>query len=270
MFSAMIDPTLHGSEPGTPEVRTVVHLHGARVMPESDGLPEQWFTRGFAQKGADWSTETFYYPNEQAPAMLWYHDHTIAITRFNVLAGLAGLYFIRENDEDSLGLPSGRYEIPLVLQDRRFNQDGSIFYPPFGLVPSVHPLWQPDYFGDVGVVNGVVTPFLQVEARKYRFRILNACNTAFLNIRLQADGQLVPFHQIGADLGFMPSPVTMESLLLSPAERVDVIVDFAGLAGKEIIMTNDAVAFFPIGPPPPVLGPAQLMMFRVQGCQRFR
>lgn len=263
IFSAAIDPTLYGAEPGTPEVRTVVHVHGGKQLPGADGHPEAWFTKGFAEKGALFPGETNYYPNDQAPTMLWYHDHALAITRLNVVSGLAGLYFIREVDETALSLPVNRYEIPLVLQDKRFNQDGSIFYPTFGIVPDVHPIWFPDYLGDVGMVNGAVWPYLQVEARKYRFRMLNASNTAFFNLRLESGGQLVPFVQIGADLGFLPAPVTMQSLLMTPAERFDVIVDFSGMAGKEIIMTNDAVAFFPIGPPPPIGGPAQLMMFRV-------
>ncbi|MCW5977365.1 MAG: multicopper oxidase domain-containing protein [Bryobacteraceae bacterium] len=263
IFRAAIDPTLYGSEPGTPEVRTVVHLHGGRVLPGDDGHPEAWFTKEFAEKGSHFPGETYYYPNDQPPAMLWYHDHALAITRLNVASGLAGLYFLREDHESSLHLPAGRYEIPLVLQDKRFNEDGSIFYPTFGIVPNVHPNWFPDYLGDVGMVNGAVWPVLEVEARKYRFRMLNAANTAFFNLRLEAGEELVPFHQIGADLGFLPAPVTLQSLLMTPAERMDVIVDFSGMEGQEIIMTNDAVAFFPIGPPPPIGGPAQLMKFRV-------
>ena len=127
LFAEAIDHTLHGADHGEPDVRTVVHLHGGKTMPESDGHPEAWFTRGFAETGPFPNTGIFYYTNDQPSTMLWYHDHAIAITRLNVMAGLAGLYFIREPGEESLGLPSNEHEIPLVIQDKRFNQDGSIF-----------------------------------------------------------------------------------------------------------------------------------------------
>jgi spore coat protein A, manganese oxidase len=262
IFRDAIDRTLHGADNGEPDVRTVVHLHGGKTMPESDGHPEAWFTPGFAQTGPFPNPGVFYYTNDQPSTMLWYHDHALAITRLNVLAGLAGLYFIREPAEESLGLPKGEYEIPLVLQDKRFNRDGSIFYPTIGLPPFIHPVWQPDYGGDVALVNGMVTPFLEVEPRKYRFRLLNAANTTFFNIRLEVGSKAGPnFVQIGADLGFLPRPVVIQDLLLANAERADVIVDFAGFDGQDIVMTNDAPNPFPVG----FLGNVPYMMqFRVR------
>jgi spore coat protein A len=263
-------------EPGMPEVRTVVHLHGSRVLPESDGHPEAWFTPGFAQQGPFPNDGIFYYPNDQPATMLWYHDHAIGITRLNVIAGLAGLYFIREPGEASLRLPSGRYEIPLVIQDRRFNPDGSIWYPTVGLgPPPFHPVWTPDYFGDVAVVNGKVMPFLEVEPRKYRFRILNAANTRFFNLRLQIgepetsldrrnQGEGPHFVQIGADVGFLPAPVAMPNLLLSNAERADVIVDFSRFDGQDIVMTNDAAIPYPDGFPGQATPIMPIMQFRVR------
>jgi spore coat protein A, manganese oxidase len=260
LLNFALDPTLHGSQPGTPEVRTVVHLHGGKVLPESDGHPDAWFTPGFAQKGPRFASEIFLYPNDQPATMLWYHDHTVGITRLNVMAGLAGLYFIRDPEEQSAGLPQNRFEIPLVIQDRQLNANGSLGYPPVGLTPQ-HPVWMPDFFGDLALVNGKVMPFLDVEPRAYRFRVLNASNSRFLNLHLDSG---TPFTQVGADLGFLPAPTMMQALLLAPAERADVIIDFSSLEGREIIMTNDAPA--PFGPPSPFPGPPLplIMKFRVR------
>ena len=124
-----IDYTLHGDEPDQPVVRTVVHLHGAKVQPDSDGYPEAWFTNGFADTGPSFENRVYHYPNDQQATTLWYHDHALGTTRLNVIAGLTGFYFIRDNEEDVLNLPSGEFEIPLMIQDRAFNADGSLFYP---------------------------------------------------------------------------------------------------------------------------------------------
>ncbi len=259
LFHDAIDHTLEGSGADMPEVRTVVHLHGGRTLPESDGHPNAWFTRNFAETGAFFSGQTNYYSNDQPPCMLWYHDHAMGITRLNVVAGLAGLYIIREPGEQSLGLPRGRYEVPLVIQDRTFLPDGSILYPTQGLVPNVHPQWTPDYFGDVALVNGKVRPYLEVEPRKYRFRIVLGANATFYNLKLSS-GQ--NFIQIGTELGFLPAPVSMPEILLSPAERADVIVDFSNYDGQDILLENDAVRPYPIGLFGP--GPSPIMQFRVR------
>jgi spore coat protein A len=117
-----IDPSIHGAEEGTPEVRTVTHVHGAKVLPEHDGYPEAWFTSG-GKTGPTFDAKPNQYPNDQAACTLWYHDHALGITRLNVVAGLAGLYIIRDDEEDALNLPSGDYEIPLLIQDRSFLPD---------------------------------------------------------------------------------------------------------------------------------------------------
>ena len=120
------DLHLHGTHRGEPMTKTVTHLHGAVVAPHSDGHPDAWFTATFGEHGAEWKTQIYEYPNQQDACMLWYHDHAIGQTRLNVYAGLAGAYIIRDNEEDALGLPSGEYEVPLIIQDRSFDASGSL------------------------------------------------------------------------------------------------------------------------------------------------
>jgi spore coat protein A len=120
------DAHLHGTRHGEPATKTVVHVHGAVVPPESDGQPDAWFTAGFERRAAEWTQETYAYPNQQEACTLWYHDHAIGQTRLNVYAGLAGAYIIRDDEEDALGLPSGEHEIALIIQDRSFAPDGSL------------------------------------------------------------------------------------------------------------------------------------------------
>jgi spore coat protein A, manganese oxidase len=270
-----VDRTLHGSDPDQPSVRTVVHLHGGRVKPESDGYPEAWFTRDFGNVGSKFVHEVYYYPNCQRPATLWYHDHAIGITRLNVYSGLAGLYIIRDEHEEDLDLPSGKYEIPLVIQDRSFYPNGELFYPtqpghelpPSDLPPPPkdqtlpNPSVVPEFFGDTILVNGKVWPYLEVKPRKYRFRILNGSNARFYRMKLSTGQQFI---QIGTDGGLLEHPVKVSELILAPAERADVIIDFSKAAGQNIILTNDAPSPFPNGDEPsPDL--RQIMQFRVKG-----
>jgi spore coat protein A len=247
------DPTLMGAVmPGEP-VPIVTHLHGGENHPQFDGTPLQWFTSG-GQNGPHFITDTYTYYNEQLASMVWYHDHALGNTRTNVYAGLAGIYFIRDaqdtgKTDNPLGLPAGDYEIPLVLQDKTFNPDGSLFYPTVGVVPSVHPEWVPEFFGDVAVVNAKIAPFAAVEPRRYRLRIVNGSQARFYNLKFTntTNGKLQTFHQIGTDGGLLRAPVAMTKLLLAPGERADVIVDFAGLAGAQIQLKNDAKAPYPMG-----------------------
>jgi len=231
-----VDNTIHGAEKDVPAVRTAVHLHGANVPPESDGYPEDWITPG--------QNAIFLYPDKQRPQMLWYHDHALGITRLNVYAGLAGLYIVRDPQEETLGLPSGSFEIPLLIQDRAFRPDGSLCYPSVGIRPDIHPNWVPEWFANIAVVNGKVWPFLNVEPRRYRFRVLNACNARFLRLRL-SNGQTMT--QIGGDGGLLSTPVEVNQVLIAPAERVDLVIDFSAHRGQQIVMTNDAPAPFPSG-----------------------
>jgi len=256
-----VDHTVHGCM-NTPDVRTVVHLHGGNVPAVCDGHPEAWFTRKYRETGPAFSIGVYYYPNNQEAAMLWYHDHALGITRLNVYAGLAGLYYIRDKHERSLNLPKGKYEIPLVIQDRSFNKDGSLFYPsqPEPPVPGVDPSIVPEFFGNTILVNGKVWPYLNVEPRKYRFRILNGSNSRFYRLRFST-GQ--PFYQIGTDVGLLERPVEVTTITLAPAERADVIVDFSGYEGKKILLLNDAPTPFPDGDPADPDTTGQIMQFRV-------
>ncbi|MDP9122749.1 MAG: multicopper oxidase domain-containing protein [Acidobacteriota bacterium] len=260
-----IDHTLHGDATSQPEVRTVVHLHGAKVLGSSDGHPEAWFTNGFAKTGPEFDHRVYFYPNDQASMMLWYHDHALGNTRLNFMTGLQGLYFIRDGVEDSLPLPRGKYEIPLMFQDRFFNADGSLDYPVQGPVtPPTPPIWIPEFFGDTGLVNGKILPFLNVEPRKYRFRMIDACNARFLHLTLvnaNDPSEALTFHQIGADQGLLPAPVELPDLLMGPAERFDVVIDFAGKQGKWFTLMNDAPSPFPGGGSPGVV--PFFMQFRV-------
>jgi spore coat protein A, manganese oxidase len=290
-------------------VPIVTHLHGAHTHDESDGYTEAWylpaannipdwvnFTGGslydqfkakFAVRwGLDWEpgTATFQYPNEQRATTLWFHDHALGMTRNNVYAGPAGSYLIRGGDDD---LPGGTlpgpapgvgddpfgtyYEIPIVIQDRTFNQNGTLFYPdnraffeglepdqlriPFepstqtcdGTKSDVSPIWNPEFFGNTMVVNGRTWPRLDVEPRRYRFRFLNGCNSRFVLLKMVTGNpaarpatSALPFWQIGADGGFLAAPTELETLLIAPAERADVIVDFSGLTeGTEIYLVNE-------------------------------
>jgi len=222
-----IDHGVHGAEADKPAVRVVTHLHGGKVPPESDGYPEDWYVPG--------KSATYYYPNNQDAAHLWYHDHALGITRLNVYAGLFGNCFVRDRFEDGLNLPRGKYEIPLTLCDRSFDVDGQLYYP---VSPEPESPWVPEVFGDAILVNGKLFPYLEVEPRKYRFRVLNAANGRFFHLAL-SNGQ--EFYQLGTDLGFLPAPVTMKSLLVAPGERADLVFDFSGQAGERIVVTNDSL-----------------------------
>lgn len=221
-----IDHRLHGAEMDKPEVRAVVHIHGAKVPPESDGYPEDWYTPGKAV--------TYHYPNNQEAAMLWYHDHAMGINRLNIYAGLAGVFLVRDALEDGLNLPKGPQEIPLVICDRFLRQDGQLDYPVSGVADAP---WVPEVFGDVMLVNGKAFPYLEVEPRKYRFRVLNASNGRFYNLALSNGRE---FQQIGTDQGLLAAPAAVKTVALAPGERADLVVDFREHSGEQIVLKNEA------------------------------
>jgi spore coat protein A len=222
-----IDHTVHGAEADKPPVRVVTHLHGAQAPANSDGYPEDWYIPG--------KSATYYYPNHRDAAQLWYHDHALGITRLNLYAGLFGNFFVRDSFEDGLNLPKGKFEIPLTIYDRSFDIEGQLYYP---VSPDPESPWVPEVFGDAILVNGKLFPYLEVEPRKYRFRVLNAANGRFFHLAL-SNGQ--EFQQIGTDLGLLPAPVALKSLAIAPGERADLILDFSGRAGEKIVITDDSL-----------------------------
>jgi spore coat protein A len=222
-----MDHTIHGAEADKPPVRTVVHMHGAKTGPESDGYPEDWIVPG--------KSAVYFYPNQQDAAMLWYHDHALGINRLNVYAGLLGAFFIRDNVEDSFHLPKGKYELPLILYDRLLTRHGQLLYP---VSPDPQSPWVPEVFGNAILVNGKLFPYLDVEPRMYRLRILNGSNSRFYNLSFASDA---PFYQIGTDQGLLPAPVPLTNLEIGPAERADLVVDFSEHRGAPLILKNDAV-----------------------------
>lgn len=230
-----IDHTLHGAEADKPEVRTVVHLHGGKTGPESDGYPEEWFVPG--------KSATCFYPNRQEATSIFYHDHAMGITRLNAVAGLMGLYLIRDEFEDSLHLPKGEHEIPLVIFDRSFRPDSQIYYPVSGKPGAP---WVSEYYGSAILVNGRIFPYVEVEPRKYRFRLLNSSNGSFYRLSFSPENTVTSgsteFFQIGSEQGFLEAPAQIDTLILGPGERADLIVDFGSHAGKELFLrTNVAV-----------------------------
>ena len=295
------------AKPYVGPVPTIVHVHGAHSFDHSDGHPEAWFLpdatnipETASRFGPTYRTQAeigrgaavFDYPQDEDAATLWYHDHSLGMTRVNIYAGLAGYWLIRDAIEDALGLPGPApkvgdapgtpyFEIPLVIQDRAFMDDGSLSYPssraqydqyPGPVFPDsdVPPIWGPEFIGDTMIVNGRAWPYLEVEPRLYRFRILNASDARTLMLELDRAG--LPFVKIGVDGGRMSrAPVMETQLLMGPAERVDVLVDFSGLAvGETVVLKN-------VGPDDPWGGPdadppqdpanpdttGQVMQFRV-------
>ena len=220
----------HGAED---EAKTVVHLHGGHVPAQFDGYPE--FT---ALPGAP--ADVYEYPNNQQASPIWFHDHALGITRLNVYMGLAGLYLIRDDVEDAIELPRDEYEVPLVLQDRTFNPDGSLYYPAS---------WQEMFFGDKVLVNGKVWPFLDVKRGKYRFRIVNGSGSRVYDLRLSTPSGPGTFTVIGSEGGLLEAPVSgVTSLTMGPAERYDVVIDFEGFApGDELLLENGAPSPYPNG-----------------------
>ncbi len=220
---------------------------------------------------------TFQYPNLNRASTIWYHDHALGMTRLNVYAGPAGFYIVRggpAGDDAVLDSRSGApanfpgpapgendkfppnktyYEIPIVIQDRSFNTDGSLFYPDTraffdGFVQlfipetEISPIWNPEFFGNMIMVNGNTWPHLKVEQRRYRFRFLNGCQSRFLILDFSSLPG-VEVWQIGNDGGFLAAPVNVTAnhgnrLLMALAERADLIVDFSHVPQGDFVLRN--------------------------------
>ncbi len=233
-------------------VPTSVHLHGGHTPPDSDGFPiDLVFPEGadpaaFHSMGGDVASGSreYTYPMDQRASTLWYHDHRMDFTGAQVYRGLAGFHLVRDDEEDALPLPRGDREIPLMIADRSFAEDGTLAYP--GLDPAMHHQagvkeeWMEGVLGDVMLVNGAPWPELEVDAVRYRFRILNASNARRLRLRLDpAPSGGNGFVQIGSDGGLLARPVRHQELDLAPAERFDVVVDFSRYRpGTVVTMRN--------------------------------
>jgi spore coat protein A, manganese oxidase len=252
---------------------------------------------------------TFQYPNNQRESTLWYHDHTLGMTRLNVYAGPAGFFLVRGGPEGEKAVRDSRtgttavlpspapkendmfppnktyYEIPIAVQDRSFNTNGSLFYPdtraffdgyagPYIPFTDVSPIWNPEFFGNMIMVNGNTWPFQQVEKRRYRLRFLNGCQSRFLILDFSSITGIEVW-QIGNEGGFMAAPVNLTAtngnrLLMGLAERADLIVDFTNVPVGNHILRNvgpdepfgggtPGVDFEPVDPG----STGQVMQFRV-------
>jgi spore coat protein A, manganese oxidase len=236
-------------------VPVVVHLHGGKTPPESDGYPTDLILPAHATNAVTTHTghttvgrighgfKDYSYPNEQRSATLWYHDHRDMFTGPQVYKGLAGFYMIRDAIEDELPLPKGDKDIPLMIADHIFNEDGSFFYPSLdptlkeqGLESGYHDGVQ----GDTILVNGAPFPFLEVSNTRYRFRFLNASNRRIYRFALDPPpSEGAAFIQVGSDGGLLSAPFPQTELLISPAERFDVIIDFSRYTvGTQVVLKN--------------------------------
>ncbi|MDQ4098483.1 MAG: multicopper oxidase family protein [Actinomycetota bacterium] len=200
---------------------TAVHLHGGKIAPEHDGHPIDLIPPG--------GYRDYVYPNRQPGLTMWYHDHANHQAGPHIYRGLAGFYLLEGDDEAGFGLPSGSFDVPLMLQDRILNPDGSLSYPGY-----VH-----GFYGDTTIVNGVAQPRFDVAARKYRLRLLNAANHREFNL---AFTPAVPTFQIATDGGLLPAPVPRPStMFLAPAERIELVVDFSGVPQGSRIVLRDTL-----------------------------
>ena len=269
----------HGPVPAT------AHLHGGEVPPVIDGGPDSWYTSDGRYTGHGYYSRhpsahadhaVYRYPNVQEAAPIWFHDHTLGLTRLNVYAGLAGAYLITDPaNPPPATLPR---PVPLVIQDRMFDTDGQLVFPagvPFIPNPE-HPYWVPEFIGDTILVDGKVWPFLEVEPKRYRFLFLNGSNARGYEMFLEHrhGGRPGPaMWQIGTDGGYLDRPVKIDPsadrgelrrLLMLPGERADVIVDFAGVApGGRLLLRNVANAPYPGGDPVDPKTTGRIMEFRV-------
>jgi FtsP/CotA-like multicopper oxidase with cupredoxin domain len=251
----------------TDGIPVVTHLHGIAGDQFVDGFPEHFHSPGFKIKGPNFGTEDYFYPNEQPAGNLWYHDHTLGITRLNVYSGLFGFYFIRDDRDtgsqfNTLSLPYGDFEKAYAIEDRMFKTNGELFFPAYPNEPfydSFFPDLQTpfdttkasaltEYFGDFMCVNGKIWPRQLVRPTSYRMHLLNGCDTRYLVIRFYVvepgatsytRGTQIPYTVVGSDQGLFNAPVTdVKSHILATGSRTDIVVDFTPYIGKRVIMVN--------------------------------
>lgn len=281
-------------------IPAVPHLHGGVVPADLDGGPDAWFTSDGSYKGPGYYTRNpgsdpangavYTYPNQQEAAPIWFHDHTLGATRLNVYAGLAGAWLIADPNQK---LPNGLTDyglmrgatldatIPLVIQDRRFDQDGQLFFPAdsageeMAALNPEHPYWNPEFLGDTVLVNGKAWPYLNIEPRRYRFLFLNGSNARTYGLYLENEATQAAgpsMFVIGTDGGYLDKAVRLnptrgQHLLFMPGERYEVIIDFAGIpAGTNFILRNIANSPYPDGDAVDPMTNGKIMEFRVGSC----
>ena len=269
--------SLHGYEQfsiADDGVPVVTHLHGGHTDAIFDGNPEYFFSPRYRIRGPRWVERKYRYDNDQPAGTLWYHDHALGITRLNVYAGMAGFYILRDRFDNGgprnpLGLPAFPYELAYAIQDRMFRETGELFYPAFpgdpfyddfitgegavlppDLFPGGGPTALAEFFGDHMVVNGLIWPKSEVEPRNYRMRLLNGTDSRFLVIRfrraaaasatnLSGAGAPIPFWVIGSDQGLAAAATEVDTLVMEPGGRYDIVFDFSGVPmGSRVIMEN--------------------------------
>ncbi|OJF10167.1 multicopper oxidase family protein [Couchioplanes caeruleus] len=212
------------------DMDTAVHLHGGHTPPASDGFPLDVIAPG--------KTRIYEYPNRQQATTLWYHDHAHHMEAEHVYRGLHGFYLIEDPAEAELGLPSGEFDVPIMLRDARFADDGSLHFV------------AEDFQNRTTILtNGRPQPYFPVAARRYRFRLLNGSNLRSFVLRLGAGEEMA---QIGTDGGLLGAPATTREIRISPGERVEVVVDFTGREGSQVILADDhagPVLRFDVGAP---------------------
>jgi len=212
----------------------VLHRHGGLQPALSDGAPDQAVAPGLSR--------TNHYPNNQAAAPLWYHDHADAVTSFNVYAGLAGFMPNTDRLEPLFNLPTGDFSKAYVLQDKSFNADHTLCYSHLS----------PEFFGDLPVINGTIAPKQSVQPRRYTFTFINGSDSRFYHLTLKPAGATTgaapQMTVVGSDSGYLLKPAKTSDLLISPGERYKVVVDFTGHAGQWVL-SNDAATPYPDSDP---------------------
>jgi spore coat protein A, manganese oxidase len=235
------------------------HLHGGRTPPSSDGFPtdlilprhrssEEHSHHAHNNNKAGWSfhrgSKDYVYPLEQRAATLWYHDHRMDFTGPQLYRGLAGFHIIRDNKEDALPLPKDEKDVPLMICDRSFQEDGSFMYPSLDPSlqgkPGVKEHYMEGVLGDTILVNGVPWPFMEVSNTRYRFRILNASNARRYRLALEPEpSEGTPFVQVGSDGGLLGAPISHRTIPIASAERFDVVIDFSRYPlGTKVTLKN--------------------------------
>lgn len=203
-----------------------IHLHGSYSRTAFDGWAEDMTAPGYYKD--------YYYPNAQPMRTLWYHDHALGITAVNAYFGQAGFYILEDPAvSDELKLPSGKYDVPLMLASKQFLSNGKLLSPENE---------RDSLYGDVNTVNGQPWPYMLVDRRKYKFRLLDASISRSYKLYLVADSApkvRIPFVVGGGDAGYLDHPVTTTDLVISMAERWEVIIDFKEYKGQNLTLLNE-------------------------------